>query len=219
MATTMPVDIISPDPGKTSPATVAIDVTASYPNGVRELKQLLQYNEQLYMPEELMMANDSIKVWNLDDDEDENPAEKVMFRNDPFRVSQEARRMLINRVSIEESTDGIHQDHRLAAAAAAAAEMVVEETKEDLMSPLYIPSEPIAPATEIPRRVSSTLPPRRPSQSPMVLDRGTTRTVVLDNDDLDIGRHAQPGAKEPNPRPSHRRRGHRRNHSHFDFQF
>ena len=66
----IPIESITlvPTAGETAPTSVVVDVTASCPDGVSELKRIQRYSSQLFIPEEMIYGNDLIKVWNIDDE-------------------------------------------------------------------------------------------------------------------------------------------------------
>ena len=69
-----PIESITlvPTAGEMSPTSVVVDVTAACPSGVSELKRIQRYSNQLFIPEEMILGNDLIKVWNIDDERQVN---------------------------------------------------------------------------------------------------------------------------------------------------
>lgn len=214
---TMPIETISlvPTVGETSPTSVMVDVTADCRDGVRELKRILKYSHQLFIPVETILGNDLIKVWKIDD---ELQVEK-QCRMDPVTVKEEA---IFNRVatatmSVKEAT----KEKKSMPITTAKTRMEVKEEEEEDELMFYFKPRPSCPRPEVlPPPLSPLSPSSSPSSEAVVLDHGTMNTIVLDNDHLELGMHLDLNEEpEPLAAPSGRNRRHRRNHSHFDFRF
>lgn len=92
-------------PIEASPTTVMADVTASYPEGLRELKRIQGYSDQLFLPQEMVLGNDLMKVWDIDDEVKfkESPAfHKAGTMIEPARTPQTARPSFARRISANE---------------------------------------------------------------------------------------------------------------------
>lgn len=209
-----------PTAGETSPTSILVDVTASCPNGVSELKRIQGYSDQLLLPEAMIYGNDLIKVWNIEDEQQthasksfddtthqtmirlqEEPtySKKAFASLDDFpkdRLSANEVPIIfpveeINILDDEEEMDMDMDDLLMALPPPS-----VSLTPRPSPSPLSLPASPI-----ISRDSFSNLSGRNMS------------TIVLGNLDNDEE------VLKPLKPPKGHRRSHRRNNSHYDFQF
>ena len=65
-----PIESISlvPTEGDASSTTVLVDVNAKTRTAIAELKGIQGYSSQFFVPMEMILGNDLIKVWNIDDE-------------------------------------------------------------------------------------------------------------------------------------------------------
>lgn len=201
--------------GESSPTSVLVDVTANCPNGVSELKRIKGYSDQLLLPESMIYGNDLIKVWNIEDEQatefsksfDDTTNQTMVRLQEEPTYNKSAFGSLTSR----------HEDRKQAndVGMFPMEEIDILDDEDELidMDDLFS----ALPPAEISLTARMSPPPLSPPSSPRESFRSSTRssastnTVVLDvseKDDL-----LQP----TKPARGHRR--HKRNNSHFDFQF
>lgn len=227
---TKPIGSISlvPTSGESSPTSVLVDVTAETPYGISDLKRIKGYSSQLLLPEAMMYGNNLMKVWNIDDD---------------CKVGEGSQSTLIH--NYEEPTyDKNATNQKKAESANQTNEAVMttiiqpistmeEETNESYsidMDDLFL-AVPTSMISLSPRLSPAPLsPPSTISLPPQVFlplsplpisdckrrNSGNIKSIILESTNLE--EMLAPTLTTTKPSRGHRR-GHRRNQSHFDFQF
>jgi len=222
-----------PTTGESSPTSVLVDVTAETPNGISELKRIQGYSNELLLPEAMIYGNELIKVWSLEDDH-------IAGENSSYPKAA----MMTRHHYQEKSSMAMHEApfHKKAPVVPSLEPPFRMEVDDE--SPLAEVDDlfQALPPTSIslPPRVSPLAPPSPPASpsfgrytqnrrnssistigSSSSIDlRGsassgsTTNTIVLGSTDATMDDITKP----IKPQRGHRR-GHRRQTSHFDFQF
>ena len=213
---TMAMENISlvPSAGETSPMSVMADITAEYPRGIREMKRVLSYSHHLFIPEDnMILGNDLIKVWNIDDEL------SVENQCRPYPIKAKKETATFNKAASTTMSIEVPKKEKRSTPVATLpttrmdAEEKEEDDEDDLLCyilkprPSYPPSEVVLPTS---------------SAAVALGDRATMNTVVIGMDtyDADLGMILDLD-DEPKTRTAHSGQNgrHRRNHSHFDFQF
>mmetsp|Transcript_121 Transcript_121/g.285 ORF Transcript_121/g.285 Transcript_121/m.285 type:complete len:262 (-) Transcript_121:157-942(-) len=217
-----------PSAGECSPTSVLVDVTASCPIGVSELKRIKGYSDQLLLPESMIYGNDLIKVWNIEDEQTtpssnsfDDTTHQTMIRlqeeptynknaSVPLASRHEDRKRANDTpmFPMEEIDDILDDEDSIIDmddlfTSLPPAEISLSPTMSS--SPLSPPVSPVTGRDSF-RSSTSSLSTRSSTRS-----SGSAKTLVLDdskNEEL----------LQPTKRPKGHRR-HRRNASHFDFQF
>jgi hypothetical protein len=223
-----------PTAGETSPTTVLVDVIADCSNGLSQLKRIQDYSSQLLLPEEMIYQNDLIKVWSIEEEEMAGESNQTMTQNCEEPTYNKASVTLAGSMSTEETipmTISFRPEEM--------DEFSLEEEEDDLLLALshtdrtsLAPELPLLSPMSSPQvsrstRGSSSIKmapkllsaPLSPMPFPLV-SRSTeesdiVKMVVIDDSTTSLDQNV-PAKKIPS---RGHRRGHRRNKSHFDFQF
>lgn len=229
-----------PTTGETSPTSVLVDVTAETPNGISELKRFQGYSNDLLLPESMIYGNELIKVWSLEDDEiaGENtsyPKTAMMMRH------HHQEEPTYNKASMVLREAPIHKKAPVVPFLEPPSWMEVDgESPLAEVDDLFQALPPTS--ISLPPRVSSLAPPSPPA-SPCVgrctqSRRNSSISTIGSSASFDYSGSASSGSTSntivlgmngtdasmddittpTKPQRGHRR-GHRRQNSHFDFQF
>lgn len=197
-----------PTTGQTSPTTVLVDVTADCCNGVSELKRIQDYSNQLFLPEEMVYENDLIKVWSIEEEQMAAESNQTMTRIHEDPTYNKASVTLAGPESTKE---------RVPMTITFPPQEMDEAFLEEEMDDLFLALSPTARTSMAPKLPPAPLlsPMPLPQVSPSIPDSGNIKMVVIDDSAMSFN---QKVPAKTRPSRGHRR-GHRRNQSHFDFQF
>jgi hypothetical protein len=216
-----------PTAGESSPTSTLVDVTANCRNGVSELKRIKGYSDQLLLPEAMIYGNDLIKVWSLEDEQQTETSNSFddTTHQTMIRLQEESTYNKKSYLSLDDFPKDSTPANEVPTMFPVEEIDILEEEEMDMDMDDLLMALPLPPSTITltPRpSLSPMSPPVSPTlsslsrdsiQSNSTLSSGSTKTIVLDNiestDDL----------LKPTKPPRGHRRSHRRNNSHFDFQF
>jgi hypothetical protein len=217
-----------PASGESSPTSVLVDVTAVSPVGVSELKRIQGYSNQLLLPEAMIYGNDLIKVWSIDDEcmvGDGSQSTMIQYQEEPTY-----NKATFDPVRPESQDEKTKDSKTVTTKPISNTEEQIDESNsmdvDDLffalsptvnsLSPRLSPAPLSPPATISLPQLFTPLSPL-PTSDCTCKSSGNTNTIVLENLSADQEILAPP-LSITKPSKGHKRR-HRRNQSHFDFQF
>lgn len=220
-----------PTAGESSPTSILVDVTANCPAGEKELKRMQQYSDELFLPEEMIYENSLIKVWSIEEEQPTGTSSHSSSSSSQFpmmRLQEEATydKKAFGSLSRHEQTK---EKKPAVAETAPVTPMQLIDALDGLeidsdsdMDDLFMTLPPTSIALR-PRLSPSPLSPlaididESHNSSGSTVSSGSTNTVVLDASMHSL--HLDEELMKPTRPPRGHRRNHRRNQSHFDFQF
>jgi len=212
-----------PTSGESSPTSVLVDVTANCPNGVSELKRIQGYSDQLLFPETMLYGNDLIKVWNIEDEQEAQASKSFddTTHQTMIRLQEEPTYNKMAFPSLDYfPKDRIPGNEVPTMFPVEEIDVLAEEEMIMDMDDLFIALPPSTISLTPRPSLSPLSSPASPIFGQESFDSsssrssGSTNTVVLDNND-----NNNKELLKPSKPPKGHRRAHRRNQSHFDFQF